>query len=477
MYSSRFLRLVPSLARGRASSLAVRTTSRFQSTYASQWVQKPIDTKTAEFTIGPKNGFLPVHDPLVKLPARFSALENILDRMPKILPDGKPGLLAKGTFASVIDKELPEYDVSDINDPHLLLALFRDYTFATSAYLLEPCDLRYVAEGKYGKGRTVLPRNLAVPLSQIAQKIGQRPFMEYALSYALANYQRADKDRPEEYDNLSLIRTFSGGPSEHGFILTHVAMVRHSGGIIATVPTIFDAVKAKDRSKFNAELDKLNSTMSKINAVMETMWKVSAPSDYGTFRTFIMGTKSQDEMFPQGVVYEGVSKDPTFYRGESGANDSIVPTMDNLLQLTEMMPSNELTDILRDFRSYRPPDHTKWLSFVESTSKELGVRNFALADAGSTLRYLTAMDEVRDFRNRHWNFAKEYILKYSKHPVATGGSPIKTWLPNQLTTVLDVMIKTGNESLARHSGMDAATKAGISTLIERAEQNYKTLKR
>jgi len=36
-------------------------------------------------------------------------------------------------------------------------------------------------------------------------------------------------------------------------------------------------------------------------------------------------------MFPNGVIYEGVSDTPFFLRGESGANDSIIPTLDNLL--------------------------------------------------------------------------------------------------------------------------------------------------
>lgn len=66
-----------------------------------------------------------------------------------------------------------------------------------------------------------------------------------------------------------------------------------------------------------------------------------------------MGTKNQP-MFPKGVVYEGVSEEPTFYRGESGANDSIIPTCDNLLELTSHMPENPLTEILKDFRTYRP---------------------------------------------------------------------------------------------------------------------------
>ena len=29
-------------------------------------------------------------------------------------------------------------------------------------------------------------------------------------------------------------------------------------------------------------------------------------------------------MFPHGVVYEGVSEEPMSFRGESGANDSMV---------------------------------------------------------------------------------------------------------------------------------------------------------
>jgi indoleamine 2,3-dioxygenase len=36
-------------------------------------------------------------------------------------------------------------------------------------------------------------------------------------------------------------------------------------------------------------------------------------------------------MFPNGVIYEGVDdKVPRYYRGESGANDSLIPTYDNL---------------------------------------------------------------------------------------------------------------------------------------------------
>lgn len=34
-------------------------------------------------------------------------------------------------------------------------------------------------------------------------------------------------------------------------------------------------------------------------------------------------------MFPNGVIYEGVSETPLSFRGESGANDSMVHTRNN----------------------------------------------------------------------------------------------------------------------------------------------------
>ena len=139
-------------------------------------------------------------------------------------------------------------------------------------------------------------------------------------------------------------------------------------------------------------------------------------------------------MFPNGVVYEGLSAEPLSFRGESGANDSMIPLCDNLLQIS--MPTTPLTDILKDFRSYRPGNHRGFLEWVDRTSRACGLKRYALEDPESAALYVAALDQVRDFRWRHWCFAREYILKTTSHPTATGGSPIVTWLPNQLQAVL-----------------------------------------
>jgi indoleamine 2,3-dioxygenase len=256
-----------------------------------------------------------------------------------------------------------------------------------------------------------------------------------------------DPSKGITFDNLKVIRSFSGLPSESAFILVHVTMVSHTPSIIASAKQALQAAASKDRASFNTALVSYYNTMCAINKEMDTMWIRSKPEDYQRFRVFIMGTKDQP-MFPNGVYYEArspydpkviIQDGPHYYRGESGANDSIIPTTDNLLQITDQMPNNPLTDILQDFRTYRPCQHNSWLSFVHQESQAVGFKQFALQDNTSAMNFLSILDQVRDFRHRHWQFTKEYIIKRSSHPVATGGSPIIDWLPNQLTVVLQMM--------------------------------------
>lgn len=203
-------------------------------------------------------------------------------------------------------------------------------------------------------------------------------------------------------------------------------------------------------------------------------------------RTFIMGTRAQP-MFPNGVIYEGVSDEPFQMRGESGANDSMVPLGDNLLELTGNMPVNPLTEVLRDFRTYRPRNHQQFLTYVQQRASAVGIREFAMGDSTSAALYLANLDQIRAFRHRHvgfelcspltpqWNFTKHYILKRTKHPVATGGSPIVTWLPNQLDAVLQQMLIT-------EAGIDReALPPQYQTMVEeislRAEAQQRVLTR
>lgn len=131
------------------------------------------------------------------------------------------------------------------------------------------------------------------------------PFMEYAGSYALFNYKLEDPKLGLDYDNLRLIRAFEHGldpaSSEAGFVLVHVAMVKHSGGLVGSAAKALDACAAKDRAEFNAALEGVVDALKKVNTVMNEMWTKSKPQSYTSFRTFIFGITSQT-MFPNGVL-------------------------------------------------------------------------------------------------------------------------------------------------------------------------------
>lgn len=132
---------------------------------------RPDDMSLPAFMVSSTRGFLPRMDPIVTLPAEFDALESILQRMPVKTLSGEPGLLAESKLGDTVTKELP--DLTDAVDKYkdnlpLMNALYRDYSFLASAYLLEPCHERFVRGEEYGLGREVLPANIARPIAKCA---------------------------------------------------------------------------------------------------------------------------------------------------------------------------------------------------------------------------------------------------------------------------------------------------------------------
>lgn len=132
----------------------------------------PDDMSLPAFMVSKTRGFLPRMDPIVQLPADFDILESILQRMPVKTKSGAPGLLAEGKLGDTVTHELPDLthavDKYKANLP-LVNALYRDYSFLASAYLLEPCHQRFIRGESYGLGRNVLPANVARPIARCAE--------------------------------------------------------------------------------------------------------------------------------------------------------------------------------------------------------------------------------------------------------------------------------------------------------------------
>ena len=392
------------------------------------------------FEVNHLNGFLPKKSPLAVLPERYSELQVLIDEMPIKKANGQDGLLAiEGAIEDAV-KKLKNYKdlVKNEDDVFLNQALFRAYAFLASAYLLAPSHFSFQKTKKYGKAHRVLPSQISEPFALVSKKLDVYPFLDYHYAYSLGNYVKIDDSKGYEWENLAMAAKFSGMDDERGFIMLHVDINQYSPQLVGS---ILDFINAKDNHGVNKSLNNCLSSMKNINERRQIMWEASRWKHYNDFRVFIMGIKGNDEIFGDGVIYEGVSKEPVQYRGQTGAQDNIIPTADIFTGVINYYPSNDLTKYLLDLRSYRPKCIQNFLSDLKDEMKENRLFSYIKKtnnEEGLCI-LIQILDEIYYFRNGHWQFVQKYIMANTKYAKATGGTPIISWIPNQITAVLNYM--------------------------------------
>jgi len=393
------------------------------------------------FSVDPTHGFLPIAEPLAQLPESFTSLQKLIDQMPIVKDNGSPGLLAvEGAFEKAV-MNLPNYVdlVKSEQDPFVLAALFRAYGFVTSAYTLAPSHHSFLKTGKYGKAHGVLPSNIAQPFAAVAEKLEVYPWIDYHYAYSLGNYQKIDKSKGFEWTNLAMAAKFSGMDDERGFIMLHVDINQYSPDMIGAVHSILAAID--DQESLTKPIDLLAIAMNKMNDRRKLMWEASRWKHYNDFRVFIMGVKGNDDLFPNGLLYEGVWDEPKAYRGQTGAQDNIIPTADIVSGVIHYYPQNQLTSYLMDLRQYRPMCIQNFFKELanQMSQKPLAKRLIAADNQLGMQALMSVYEEIYLFRNGHWQFVQKYIMQNTAYPKATGGTPITSWIPNQIKAVLSAM--------------------------------------
>ncbi len=397
------------------------------------------------FNVGATNGFLPVKAPLVTLPEKYKDLQDILDSMPVVMGDHLYGLLnAEGAIIPPV-LQLKNFieEVSSETDIFVIQALFRSYSFLTSAYLLEPSFQQFRKDGNYGKARNFLPANIAQPFCKVAEKLNVYPWLDYHYAYSLGNYQKKDIAGDLNWENITMCNRFSGQPDEVGFIMLHVDINRFSANLVGTVIQTLQQLQSNDTTV--APLLEMNwQTMKQMNLRRKEMWKASRWQHYNDFRIFIMGVKGNEALFGEGVTYEGVWDEPKAFRGQTGAQDDIIPMQDIFSGVIFYYPENELTKYLLDLRLYRPTCIQSFFIDLEQSMKEIHPKGLMgkLAenkDVTGLCYLLGILEEIYHFRNGHWQFVQKYIMANTKYATATGGTPITSWIPNQIMSVINQM--------------------------------------
>jgi indoleamine 2,3-dioxygenase len=369
-----------------------------------------------DYEVSRECGFLPTHSPTkAQMPEVFWQVQKTAALLPKWLTTGKirPAI-----------ESLPEVDVErETLDEMQLRRIMLVYSYLTNAYVWgEPTPAK------------VLPRNLAVPFYKIAQKVGRPPVLSYA-SYTLDNWVRLNETEPIEIGNIMLSQNFLGGLDEDWFILIHIEIEAKAAPALAAIPSILEAIARDDTTAAIAALEDIKDAWTNINTTMSRMPEACDPYIYyNRVRPYIHGWKN-NQALPEGIIYQGVEAyggKPQQFRGETGAQSAIVPTMDALFNIAH--ERDPLWDFLMEMRDYMPPRHR---AFVEEVEKRSTLRDFVknrrervpqLSDL-----YNDCVSLLEKFRTQHLEFAARYINKQAAKfnndtGVGTGGTPFMRYL-------------------------------------------------
>ena len=369
----------------------------------------------SQVTTDTGRGFLPVPDPLQGLPERYAAWEEAARELPKSLGSGQ--------VRSILS-QLPPIEASDLADePERERAMLLLSYFGHAYVWGEPEPAQQ------------LPECIARPWYQVSTQLGRPPVLSYA-SYALANWKRLDETGPIALGNIALLQNFLGGLDEEWFVLVHVEVEMRAARACAAVPAALEAAANNDVDSLERQLRAMAASLEDVNATLMRMTERCDPYIYyNRVRPYIHGWRNHPAL-PEGVRYEGVAAygdKPQQFRGETGAQSSIVPALDAALGIVHR--DDPLLFFLHEMRAYMPSEHR---AFIQRIERFGGVREFVLHNHARHrplgVGYNRCIEQICQFRSTHLEFAETYIDRQKEvqpsNPtqVGTGGTPFLAYL-------------------------------------------------
>ncbi len=364
-------------------------------------------------------GFLPATDPIDHLPTPFAAWEEAGRWLPK--------LLLSTDIRTILD-ELPPFPLEAIETEAEQWRAMTLLCYLTSGYVL----------GYERQPATVLPAKFAVPLVTLAEALDIPPILSYALQ-TMYNWRRIVPDGPTAVGNLGLIQNFLGGMDEEWFVTIHVTIEAEAGRALRVLEPLHTAVVQHDIPQAEHCLHEIAATLSTMRHIFRRMVERCDPYIYYyRVRPFMFGWKDNPDM-PHGLIYEGVEKfggQPQQFRGETGAQSGIIPAIDAALGIEHEVDSMRI--YLNELREYMPPADRDFVAALEAGPS---VRAWVLQNkaAHPSLReaYNEAIEQLRQFRALHIEFAAMYIIKPAAKgeknaAVGTGGTPFTVYLKKHI---------------------------------------------
>jgi len=278
-----------------------------------------------------------------------------------------------------------------------------------------------------------LPANLSRPMVAIADRLGQAPLLPYS-AYVLDNWSRLDKAGPITLENIYMVQNFLGGDDENWFVMIHVAIEAEAGVLLDNAAKLVTIANAGDAAEAERLLVEMDQAWERIYAHFGRMGERCDPYIYfNRVRPYIHGWANNPAL-GEGLIYDGIDRFeglPQAYRGQTGSQSSIVPTMDALFQVGHS--DDPLKSFLDELHHYRPVPHRR---FIEDIAEQSTLREFVSRNGSQSLKdaFNTCLEQTARFRTRHLEYAASYINKQAPKiagndpDVGTGGTPFMRYL-------------------------------------------------
>ncbi|MDA7829870.1 indoleamine 2,3-dioxygenase [Gammaproteobacteria bacterium] len=355
------------------------------------------------------NTFLPKKDPLKTYTTDTRSLKLIADiaaHLPKLLLTGQVQKTIKDLNINALSVNSIIKD-GDIREVKLAMA---HLSFISHAYIWG------------GKNpEKILPEVIAKPWVKLANKLERPPILSYG-SYCLDNWYRVDSKEDISLQNVGLITNFLGGVDEDWFVTIHVCIENAASKAVNAATMLSYLNEDNSINDYLANLKDIVASLKEVNNIFSRMPEKCDPYIYyHRVRPFIFGTKDNPDL-KKGLIYEGqFNNKPQFFRGETGAQSSIMPFLDGALGIYHT--KDHLRHYLNEMRDYMPPEHRKMIEDVESRSN---AKTYIQQSKRLVNEYNKCLEEIRRFRALHLEFAATYIHQQSqiKNPFGRGGSTI-----------------------------------------------------
>ncbi len=348
-------------------------------------------------------GFLIAPDPAETLPDLHPDLAEVM-RVAAQTQD----LLEAHALRTTLD-ELPMADTSIVQGWHHVERLMQAYSYLASSYIYAPDE----------PSISRIPASVAVPFVALAKRVQRPPILSYS-GYVLNNWRRINLSGEIALGNIETIQHFRGGRDENWFILVHVDIEARAASALQGIQTAVMAAQDRDLQQLEISLEKVATSLEQMIVSFHRMPE-QCDSDiyYWKVRPYIFSFTD--------VVYEGVAEfegKPQSFRGQTGAQSSIVPTLVAALGLRH--EQSGLTQHLDIMKAYMPVPHREFIAQMSHST----VRAVVLNSHSPTLSdiYNLCLQRVLEFRRLHFHYATTYIAQKVADPVGTGGTIFMNWL-------------------------------------------------